>query len=64
MINDQAAGSQIVPQDALIVRPCDLGKMIMCGEYFEDEELPDIIKAATDKIIGRLPTPRTKQNFV
>jgi hypothetical protein len=36
----------------------------MCGEYFKNEELPDIIKAATDKINGKLPIPRTKQNFV
>jgi hypothetical protein len=55
---------QMVPHDAVIVRPCDLGKMIMCGEYFQDEELPDIIKAATDKIIGRLPIPSTKPEFM
>jgi phage anti-repressor protein len=64
MINGQQTGTQVVLHDAVIVRPCDLGKMIISGEYFEDEELPDIIKAATDKIIGRLPIPSTKPGFV
>jgi hypothetical protein len=48
----------------MAINPADLAKMILCGEFFKDEELPDIIKAATDKIIGRLLIPSTKPDFV
>ncbi len=64
MQDQQIIQTHVIDADSMVVNPADLAKMIMCGEYFKDEELPDIIKAATDKIIGRVKIPRTKPNLI
>lgn len=64
MQDQQIIQTHVIDADSMVVNPADLAKMIMCGEYFKDEELPDIIKAATDKIIGRVKIPRTKSNLI
>ena len=52
MINGQQTGTQMVPHDAVIVRPCELAALLRNDNFIPRSELPEIMKSVSERILN------------
>ena len=52
MIDGQQTGTQMVPHDAVIVRPCELAALLRNDNFIPRSELPEIMKSVSERILN------------
>ena len=54
IINGQPAGTQMVPNDAVIVRPCELAALLRNDNFIPRSDLPEIMKSVSERILNNV----------